>query len=159
MVFGLLQVPQSNLEHDPFGGNRKFRTLIGAGLQYILRVAGAIAIASNFRGGSRLAETARRAGIEVFGAVFLAAAVLVIAAFTNDFSIAYIFHHSNRDLDPNWAYSILGWGGYWGWDPGRERFADAVARRHSVSSLGNDAGETRDAEGLGYVAGVLTMRS
>ncbi len=31
-------------------------------------------------------------------AVLLAGIVLVVAAFNDDFSIAYIFHHSNRDL-------------------------------------------------------------
>ena len=58
----------------------------------------------------RLGETARRAGIAVFGAVFLAAVVLVVAAFTNDFSIAYIFHHSNRELDPKYKFATL-WSG------------------------------------------------
>jgi len=58
----------------------------------------------------RLGETARRAGIVVFPAVFLAALCLVIAAFRNDFSIAYIFHHSNRDLDPKYKFATL-WSG------------------------------------------------
>jgi len=58
----------------------------------------------------RVGETARRAGIAVFGAVFLAAVVLVVAAFSNDFSIAYIFHHSNRDLDPKYKFATL-WSG------------------------------------------------
>jgi cytochrome c-type biogenesis protein CcmF len=44
----------------------------------------------------RLAETARRAGVVVFGGVLLAAIALVICAFRDDFSIAYILHHSNR---------------------------------------------------------------
>src|SRR5215475_4690091 len=48
------------------------------------------------QGKERLAETARRAGLMVFIAVLMAAVVLVIAAFQNDFRIAYIFHHSNR---------------------------------------------------------------
>jgi len=47
---------------------------------------------------ARLGETARRAGIATFAAVLLAAIVLVMAAFNNDFSIAYIRQHSNRDL-------------------------------------------------------------
>ena len=46
----------------------------------------------------RLGETARRAGVVVFGFVLLAAIALVVAAFRDDFTIAYIFHHSNRDL-------------------------------------------------------------
>jgi len=24
-------------------------------------------------------------------------------------------------LGAHWAYAVLGWGGYWGWDPGRMR--------------------------------------
>jgi cytochrome c-type biogenesis protein CcmF len=59
---------------------------------------------------TRLGETARRAGVVVFFAVLLAAAALVIAAFTNDFRIAYIFHHSNRDLDAKYKFATL-WSG------------------------------------------------
>src|ERR1700757_2086261 len=58
----------------------------------------------------RLGETARRAGIVVFPAVLLAAVCLVVAAFRNDFTIAYIFHHSNRDLDPKYKFATL-WSG------------------------------------------------
>src|SRR5579872_3551989 len=50
------------------------------------------------RGSERIGETARRAGIATFVAVLLASIILVICAFRDDFSIAYIFHHSNRDL-------------------------------------------------------------
>jgi cytochrome c-type biogenesis protein CcmF len=59
---------------------------------------------------TRLGETARRAGIVVFFAVLMAAGALVIAAFTNDFRIAYIFHHSNRDLDIKYKFATL-WSG------------------------------------------------
>jgi cytochrome c-type biogenesis protein CcmF len=59
---------------------------------------------------TRLGETARRAGIVVFFAVLMAAAALVIAAFSNDFRIAYIFHHSNRDLDAKYKFATL-WSG------------------------------------------------
>ena len=58
----------------------------------------------------RIGETARRAGMVVFPAVLIAAGVLVYAAFTNDFRIAYIFHHSNRDLDPKYKFATL-WSG------------------------------------------------
>jgi cytochrome c-type biogenesis protein CcmF len=57
-----------------------------------------------------LSETARRAGIATFGAVLLAAIVLVAAAFNDDFSIAYIFHHSNRDLPAAYKFAVL-WSG------------------------------------------------
>src|ERR1700732_5073692 len=58
----------------------------------------------------RLGETARRAGVVVFGAVFLAAIALVVAAFRDDFTIAYIFHHSNRDLPAPYKFATL-WSG------------------------------------------------
>jgi cytochrome c-type biogenesis protein CcmF len=62
------------------------------------------------RGSERIGETARRAGIATFAAVFLAAVVLVTCAFQNDFSIAYIFHHSNRDLPGPYKFAVL-WSG------------------------------------------------
>ncbi|HEX3822272.1 MAG TPA: cytochrome c-type biogenesis CcmF C-terminal domain-containing protein [Candidatus Sulfotelmatobacter sp.] len=60
--------------------------------------------------GERLSETARRAGVAIFGAVVLAAVALVVAAFRNDFTIAYIFHHSNRDLPGPYKFATL-WSG------------------------------------------------
>jgi len=62
------------------------------------------------RSSARIGETARRAGMIVFFAVLLAAGVLVYAAFTNNFQIAYIFHHSNRDLDAKYKFATL-WSG------------------------------------------------
>src|SRR5579864_8098863 len=58
----------------------------------------------------RLAETARRAGIATWGAVTAAAFALVWAALSNDFSVAYIFHHSNRDLPTPYKFAAL-WSG------------------------------------------------
>jgi cytochrome c-type biogenesis protein CcmF len=62
------------------------------------------------RGSERIGETARRAGVATFAAVFLAALVLVICAFQDNFSIAYIFHHSNRDLSGPYKFAVL-WSG------------------------------------------------
>ena len=59
---------------------------------------------------ARLGETARRAGIATFALILLAAVVLVTAAFQDDFSIAYIFHHSNRDLPIPYKFAVL-WSG------------------------------------------------
>ena len=42
--------------------------------------------------------------------MLLAAVVLVTAAFHDDFSIAYIFHHSNRDLPAPYKFATL-WSG------------------------------------------------
>lgn len=68
----------------------------------------------------RLAETARRAGIGGFIAVSAAAFALVWAAFTNDFSVSYILHHSNRALPGPYKFAAL-WSGQegslllWAW--------------------------------------------
>jgi cytochrome c-type biogenesis protein CcmF len=68
----------------------------------------------------RLAETARRAGIASFFATSAAAFALVWAAFTNDFSVSYILHHSNRALPGAYKFSAL-WSGQegslllWAW--------------------------------------------
>jgi cytochrome c-type biogenesis protein CcmF len=60
--------------------------------------------------GARVGETARRAGIAAFAAVLLAAVVLVMAAFNDDFSIAYVQQHSNRDLPAAYKFAVL-WSG------------------------------------------------
>ncbi|MGB8985978.1 MAG: hypothetical protein WCC37_05180, partial [Candidatus Sulfotelmatobacter sp.] len=62
------------------------------------------------QGSERIGETARRAGIATFAAVLLASVVLVICAFRDDFSIAYILHHSNRDLPGAYKFAVL-WSG------------------------------------------------
>ena len=68
----------------------------------------------------RLRETARRAGIASFIAVSCAAFALVWASFTNDFSVEYILHHTNRALNPAYKFSAL-WSGQegslilWAW--------------------------------------------
>src|SRR5246500_1408633 len=68
----------------------------------------------------RLAETARRAGIGSFFATTAAAFALVWAAFNNDFSVAYILHHTNRALPAPYKFAAL-WSGQegslllWAW--------------------------------------------
>jgi cytochrome c-type biogenesis protein CcmF len=67
-----------------------------------------------------LRETSRRAGIASFIVVSLAAFALVWAAFTNDFSVDYILHHTNRALPTAYKFSAL-WSGQegslllWAW--------------------------------------------
>jgi cytochrome c-type biogenesis protein CcmF len=87
-----------------------FVLLLALALSVYSFLAGLIALARKQPGSERLGETARRAGIASFGAVFLAALVLVVSAFRNDFSIAYIFHHSNRDLPLPYKFAVL-WSG------------------------------------------------
>ncbi len=72
--------------------------------------AGIFALASAGTGSERVGETARRAGIVVFVAVVVAAIALVVSAFRDDFTIAYIFHHSNRDLPAPYKFATL-WSG------------------------------------------------
>src|SRR5213595_2891790 len=73
-------------------------------------LAGFFALSKKRPSSEQLGETARRAGIASFGAVLMAAVLLVTAAFRNDFSIAYIFHHSNRDLPLPYKFAVL-WSG------------------------------------------------
>jgi cytochrome c-type biogenesis protein CcmF len=87
-----------------------FVLLLALALSGYSFLAGLRALAKRQPGSERLGETARRAGIASFGAVFLAALVLVVSAFRNDFSIAYIFHHSNRDLPLPYKFAVL-WSG------------------------------------------------
>ncbi len=71
-------------------------------------------------GAGRLGETARRAGLASFLALSGAAFALVWAAFTNDYSVSYILHHTNRDLSTAYKFSAL-WSGQegslvlWAW--------------------------------------------
>ncbi len=82
----------------------------GAGLEPGLdRMAGGLESAPDLMAG-RLGETARRSGIASFVAVGCAAFALVWASFTNDYSVAYILHHTNRSLHPAYKFSAL-WSG------------------------------------------------
>jgi cytochrome c-type biogenesis protein CcmF len=87
-----------------------FALLLALALCAYSFLAGILALVNKGSGSQRLGETARRAGIASFAVVFLAAVVLVVAAFQNDFSIAYIFHHSNRDLPAPYKFATL-WSG------------------------------------------------
>jgi cytochrome c-type biogenesis protein CcmF len=87
-----------------------FALLLALALSAYSMLAGVAALVRKGPGPERLGETARRAGIASFAVVFLAALVLVVAAFQNDFSIAYIFHHSNRDLPAPYKFATL-WSG------------------------------------------------
>ncbi len=68
----------------------------------------------------RLRETSRRAGLASFVVISCAAFALIWAAFTNDFSVDYILHHTNRALHPMYKFSSL-WSGQegslllWAW--------------------------------------------
>ncbi len=103
-----------------------FALLLALVLSGYTLVAGAIALrqlSTNTAGRvspERLAETARRSGIASFFAVSVAAFALLWAAFNNDFSVAYILHHSNRALPGPYKFAAL-WSGQegslllWAW--------------------------------------------
>ncbi len=103
-----------------------FSLLLALVLSGYTLMAGGIALrqlATGYRGqisADRLAETARRAGIGSFFAVTCAAVALVYTAFTNDFSVSYILHHSNRALPGPYKFAAL-WSGQegslllWAW--------------------------------------------
>src|SRR5438874_4090018 len=87
-----------------------FVLLLALALSAYSFLAGLTALIRKQPGSERLSETARRAGMASFGAVFLGAVVLVTSAFRNDFSISYILHHSNRDLPLPYKFATL-WSG------------------------------------------------
>src|ERR1700678_3855803 len=85
----------------------------------VWRARGALAV--NIDGGTgRLGETARRAGVSSFVVFGGGAFLLVWASFTNDYSVSYILHHTNRDLNTAYKFSAL-WSGQegslllWAW--------------------------------------------
>jgi cytochrome c-type biogenesis protein CcmF len=103
-----------------------YALLLALALSAYTLFAGAIALRQLATGSGgrlapeRLAETARRSGIASFFAVTSAAFVLVWCAFTNDFSVSYILHHSNRALPGAYKFAAL-WSGQegslllWAW--------------------------------------------
>lgn len=97
-----------------------FSLLLALALGVYSFAAGFYALVQKEGASDRLGETARRAGIAVWVAVTAAAAALVVAAFTNDFSLAYIMQHSNRDLPAPYKFAAL-WSGqegsllFWAW--------------------------------------------
>ncbi len=84
-----------------------YALLVALALSVYSFVAGLFALTVK---NERIAETSRRAGLMIFIAVLLAAIALVISAFRDDFTIAYIFHHSNRDLPAPYKFATL-WSG------------------------------------------------
>ncbi len=87
-----------------------FALILALGLSAYSLVAGGYARLRRGDAYERLGETARRAGIATFAAVAVATLVLVVSTFKNDFSIAYILHHSNRDLGAPYKFAAL-WSG------------------------------------------------
>ena len=99
-----------------------FSLLLALVLSAYTLLAGVIALgaAQSFAGSARLGESARRAGIASFVAMTCAALALVWASFTNDYSVSYILHHTNRALPTAYKFSAL-WSGQegslilWAW--------------------------------------------
>ena len=87
-----------------------FAVLFALALSVYALFAGGLALLRPDAVGERMGETARRAGVATFFAVALAALCLVTAAFQNNFSLAYIYHHSNRDLPVAYKFAAL-WSG------------------------------------------------
>ncbi len=94
-----------------------FALLLALALAGYSLIAGALGL---YRKDDRLVETARRAGIACWAAVTVAGVALVFAAIGNDFSVAYILHHTNRDLPIAYKFAAL-WSGqegsllFWAW--------------------------------------------
>ena len=52
-------------------------------------------------------------------------------------------------LGGRWAYEVLGWGGYWAWDPVENASFMPWLAGHRVPALGDDPGEAGHAEASG----------
>src|SRR5258706_7186714 len=97
-----------------------FALLFALALSLYAFVAGVLALVRPAAGIDRIGETARRAGIAVWGMVTVAAVCVLVAAFTNNYSLAYIFHHTNRDLPAPYKFAAR-WSGregsllFWSW--------------------------------------------
>ena len=102
------------LQKYPFGPphvpNWQFCALLALALSTYSFLAGVLALTRPGPASERLGETARRAGIAVFVTVLVAAVVLVVAAFQNNFTLAYILHHSNINLPAPYKFAVL-WSG------------------------------------------------
>ena len=103
------------MQSHPMPEFGSFSLLLALTLSLYTLVAGAIALwrpspnPGNDTAG-RLGETARRAGMSSFVALTCAAFALVWAAFTNDYSVSYILHHTNRALPGAYKFAAL-WSG------------------------------------------------
>ena len=126
-----------------------FSLLLALTLSVYTLVAGAFALwrpslATGEQVSSRLGETARRAGMSSFVVLTCAAFALAWAAFTNDYSVSYILHHTNKDLHAAYKFSAL-WSGQegslvlWAWLLSAYSFVMRV--RHKVDiTLSNSFG-------------------
>ena len=71
--------------------------------------------------------------------------------------IAWMFQSMGILLGAHWAYAVLGWGGYWGWDPVENASLLPWLTGTAFFAFGDDAGKTRDDEGVERVAGVYNV--
>jgi len=118
-----------------------FSLLLALGLSAYALLAGTFSLWQLARGtpssfdAECLLETSRRAGIASFVTLSCAAFALVWCAFTNNFSVAYILHHTNRALPGPYKFAAL-WSGQegslllWAWLLSAYGFV--VRARHKV---------------------------
>jgi ABC-type transport system involved in cytochrome c biogenesis permease subunit len=66
--------------------------------------------------------------------------------------VTWLFLTCGIILGMHWAYAVLGWGGYWGWDPVENASLHALAHRYRLPPLRHDAGEARHDEELERLA-------
>ncbi len=99
------------MQPHPMPAFGSYSLLLALALSVYTVGAGALALwRSRHPAAARLGETARRAGIASFLAVACAAFALIWAAFTNDYAVSYILHHTNRDLATPYKVSAI-WSG------------------------------------------------
>jgi cytochrome c-type biogenesis protein CcmF len=65
--------------------------------------------------------------------------------------VTWMFQTTGVLLGAGWAYAVLGWGGYWGWDPVENA---SLLPWITATAFSNDAGEKRNDEGMEHGAGL-----
>ena len=68
--------------------------------------------------------------------------------------LTWLFQTTGVMLGMGWAYTVLGWGGYWGWDPVENASLHALDYRDRLSAFGHDAGKEGHDEGLEHGPGI-----
>ena len=89
------------MQPHPMPAFGSFSLLLALALSVYTLVVGSLALwRSENPAAARFGETARRAGIGSFVALCCAAFALIWAAFTYDYSVSYILHHTkSRSAD------------------------------------------------------------
>ena len=131
---------------QPAGAHRRSSRRMGAGLNPLLRHPGMI-----------IHPPMLYLGFVSFVIPFAFAIAALVTGRTDDrwiritrrwTLVAWLFLSLGLVLGRRWAYDVLGWGGYWGWDPVEIAAFMPWLTRHGLPALGHDPGKARHVQAL-----------